>query len=51
LFSLSNPKVRLAYVTSMPVSKDIVNYYLEILESRFGTKVADAKSRLLMISC
>lgn len=32
LFYLRNPNVRLIYVTSMPVDRAIVNYYLRLIE-------------------
>jgi hypothetical protein len=51
LFKLADPKVRLVYVTSMPVDARIVDYYLELLEQTNNVSAENARSRLLLLSC
>lgn len=51
LFYLKNPKARLVYVTSMPVDKAIVDYYLNLLESTSMINANQASKRLLLLSC
>lgn len=47
LIRLRNPNARLIYITSQPVHPDIVDYYLQLLDS---TSASHARRRLQMIS-
>mmetsp|Transcript_21585 Transcript_21585/g.21330 ORF Transcript_21585/g.21330 Transcript_21585/m.21330 type:complete len:237 (-) Transcript_21585:843-1553(-) len=51
LFYLKNPRCRLVYVTSMPVDKAIVDYYLALLEDNSIVTANQASKRLLLLSC
>jgi len=51
LFFLNNPNLRLVYVTSMPVDKAIVEYYLGILEQTSMVSANEAHKRLFLVSC
>ncbi|CAG9320220.1 unnamed protein product [Blepharisma stoltei] len=51
LFYLKNPRCRLVYVTSMPVDKAIVDYYLNLLEENSIVTANQASKRLLLLSC
>ncbi len=47
LIRLRNPNARLIYLTSQPVHPDVVDYYLQLLDS---VSASHARKRLLMIS-
>lgn len=47
LIRLCNPNAKVIYITSQPVSPDIVDYYLQLLE---GVTLSHARKRLHMIS-
>lgn len=47
LIRLRNPNARLIYITSQPVHPDVVDYYLQLLDS---VSASHARSRLKMIS-
>jgi hypothetical protein len=47
LFLLQQPRIRLIYVTSMPVESSIVDYYLDTLP---GVVISNARRRLFMVS-
>jgi hypothetical protein len=47
LIRLRNPNARLIYVTSQPVHPDVVDYYLQLLDS---VSASHARNRLTMIS-
>ena len=47
LFLLQQPRIRLIYVTSMPVEPTIVDYYLDTLP---GAVISNARRRLFMVS-
>ncbi|MFK8031812.1 MAG: carboxylate-amine ligase, partial [Gammaproteobacteria bacterium] len=47
LIRLRNPKARLIYITSQPVHPDIIDYYLQLLDS---VSASHARRRLHMIS-
>ncbi len=47
LIRLRNPNARLIYVTSQPVHPDVVDYYLQLLDS---VSASHARARLTMIS-
>lgn len=47
LFLLQQPRVRMIYVTSMPVEQEIVEYYLDIQP---GVVASHARKRLMMVS-
>ena len=49
LFYLRNPQVRLVFLTSLPVDKSIVDYYLSILQDT--ASVPNPAKRLLMLNC
>ncbi|HNP64735.1 MAG TPA: peptide ligase PGM1-related protein [Woeseiaceae bacterium] len=47
LIRLRNPKARLIYLTSQPVHPDVVDYYLQLLDS---VSASHARKRLYMVS-
>src|SRR5581483_8095908 len=47
LFLLQQPRVRMIYVTSMPVQPTIIDYYLHILP---GVVASHARKRLFLVS-
>lgn len=47
LIRLRNPNARLIYVTSQPVHPDVVDYYLQLLDT---VSASHARSRLTMVS-
>lgn len=49
LLRLKNPNTRVCYLTSLPVHKSSIKYYLSFLEE-LGITRKDAKRRLLMLS-
>lgn len=51
LFKLTEPNIRLVYVTSVPVDPAVVEYYLELIETNGTTTIESARSRLLLLSC
>eukprot|EP00359_Climacostomum_virens_P010677 CAMPEP_0204911854 /NCGR_PEP_ID=MMETSP1397-20131031/10109_1 /ASSEMBLY_ACC=CAM_ASM_000891 /TAXON_ID=49980 /ORGANISM="Climacostomum Climacostomum virens, Strain Stock W-24" /LENGTH=599 /DNA_ID=CAMNT_0052082561 /DNA_START=70 /DNA_END=1866 /DNA_ORIENTATION=- len=51
LFRLSEPNIRLVFVSSMPVDPSIIEYYLALMENAGLTTVQNAKTRLLLLSC
>lgn len=51
LLYLRNPHIRLVYVTSLPVSDCIIDYYMNLIQNTSKVKISDAYSRLLLLSC
>ena len=47
LFLLRQPHVRMIYLTSVPISPEIIDYYLDILPS---VSVTNARKRLILVS-
>jgi hypothetical protein len=51
LLYLRNPNLRLVYITSLPVSECIIEYYIELITKVSNVTKEDIYSRLLLLSC
>lgn len=51
LFYLTNPKLRLVYVTSQPIDKSILDYYLNLIQKTSLVTANEAYKRLRLLSC
>jgi hypothetical protein len=51
ILQLCEPSKRVVFVTSAPVSEDVVQYYLRIVCGQRGVSPEQARERLLMLSC
>ena len=51
ILQLCQPEKRVVYATSVPVCEDVVQYYLKLVCAQRGVSAAQARERLLMVSC
>lgn len=51
LFDLINPNLRIIFISSTPIAKTIVDYYLGLLEKASGISPSEAKKRIKLLSC
>ena len=51
VLQLCEPSKRVVFVTSAPVSEEVVSYYLRIVCGQRGVSPEQARERLLMLSC
>lgn len=51
ILQLCEPSKRVVFVTSAPVSEEVVQYYLRIVCGQRGVSPEQARERLLMLSC